>query len=212
MTENLPPGGAVFDDDELDARWAHSWLPGQLAERLDGIGTPWYVAGGWALDLFLGERTREYGDLEIAVPEGDFEEVRALFPELACDVVGSGQVWEEAGAEALAAAHQTWFREPASGRYLFDVFREPHEDGMWVCRRDARVRLPYERVVGRAEGGIPYLVPELVLLFKAKAVRDKDRADFDAMLPRLGQARREALRGWLDLVHPGHPWLARLEE
>ncbi|MFJ2738492.1 nucleotidyltransferase domain-containing protein [Streptomyces sp. NPDC087440] len=210
MRDELPPGGAVFSDDEIDARWAQAWRPEQVVERLSGVEAPWYVAAGWALDLFRGGQTRVHADLEIAVPAAGSSEVRACFPELVCDAVGTGRVWEEAGAEVLAATHQTWFRDPRSGRYQFDVFREPHERGMWVCRRDASVRLPYEVIVERTEAGIPYLVPELVLLFKAKAVRAKDQADFDGVLPLLGRAGREALRGWLELVHPGHPWLARL--
>jgi hypothetical protein len=55
-------------------------------------------------------------------------------------------------------------------------------------------------------------MPELVLLFKAKATRPKDQADFDGVLPLLGQARRDVLSGWLELVHPGHPWLEELAE
>jgi hypothetical protein len=29
---------------------------------------PWYVAAGWALELFTGDAAREHDDLEIAVP------------------------------------------------------------------------------------------------------------------------------------------------
>ncbi|MCX5207039.1 hypothetical protein OG897_37255 [Streptomyces sp. NBC_00237] len=210
MTEFLPPGGVVLDEDEADARWGSAWRPEQVAERLDGVGTPWCVAAGWALDLFRGEQTRPHGDLEIAVPAAGFPELRSLFPELACDAVGSGRLWAGAGAEALAATHQTWFRDPGSGQFLFDVFREPHDGGTWICRRDASLRLPYDAVIERTADGIPYLAPELVLLFKAKAQRAKDRADFDGVLPLLGPARREALAGWLELVHPGHPWRAEL--
>ncbi|MFI0976258.1 nucleotidyltransferase domain-containing protein [Streptomyces sp. NPDC021093] len=210
MTGSLPPGGAVLDLNELDARWADAWRPEQVAERLDGIGTPWCVAAGWALDLFRGEQSRPHGDLEIAVPAAGFPEIRDRFPEYACDAVGSGRVWAGAGAEALAATHQTWFREPASGRFLFDVFREPHEGGTWLCRRDERLRLPYDAVIERTVDGIPYLIPELVLLFKAKALRPQDQADFDGMLPLLARARQETLNGWLEFVHPGHPWLAKL--
>ncbi|MGW7416410.1 nucleotidyltransferase domain-containing protein [Streptomyces sp. NPDC054863] len=210
MPDSLPPGGAVLDVDELDARWANAWHPGHLAERLDGVEAPWCIAAGWALDLFRGEQSRPHGDLEIAVPAAGFPEIRERFPEYACDAVGSGRVWAGAGGEALAATHQTWFRDPESGQFLFDVFREPHEGGTWICRRDTSVRLPYGAVVERTADGIPYLVPELVLLFKAKALRSKDQADFDGVLPLLGRARREALSGWLELVHPGHPWQAQL--
>jgi hypothetical protein len=210
MNGFLPPGGVVLDADEVDDRWGSAWRPEQVAERLAGVAAPWCVAAGWALDLFRGEQTRPHDDLELAVPSAGFPELRHCFPELACDAVGSGRLWAAAGAEELAATHQTWFRDPGSGRFLFDVFREPHEGGTWICRRDPSLRLPYDAVVERTADGIPYLAPELVLLFKATALRAKDRADFDGVLPLLGRARREALAGWLELVHPGHPWQADL--
>ncbi|MFE6049223.1 nucleotidyltransferase domain-containing protein [Kitasatospora sp. NPDC056446] len=210
MTDSLPPGGAVFDADELDARWADAWRPEQLATRLDGISTTWCVAAGWALDLFRGEQSRPHGDLEIAVPAAGFPEIRDRFPEYVFDAVGSGRVWPGVGTETLAATHQTWLRDPASGQFLFDVFREPHDGGTWICRRDESLRLSYDTIIERTADGIPYLVPELVLLFKAKATRPKDQADFDGVLPLLNQARRDVLSGWLQRVHPGHSWLAEL--
>ncbi|MGV9760284.1 nucleotidyltransferase domain-containing protein [Streptomyces tricolor] len=210
MTASLPPGGAVLDADELDARWADAWRPEQVAERLGGVGVAWCVVAGWALDLFRGWQSRTHGDLEIAVPAAGFAEVRDRFPEYAFDAVGSGRIWARAGAEVLAATHQTWVRDPASGRFLFDVFREPHDGGTWICRRDDSLRLPYDAIIERNADGIPYLVPELVLLFKAKEPRPEDHADFDGVLPLLSQARRDVLGGWLKHAHPGHPWLARL--
>ncbi|MFJ7909676.1 nucleotidyltransferase domain-containing protein [Kitasatospora sp. NPDC096204] len=210
MTDSLPPGGVVLDANELAARWASPWRPEQVAERLAGVATTWCVAAGWALDLFAGRQSRPHGDLEIAVPAAGFPEIRDRFPEYLFDAAGSERVWPAAGAEALAATHQTWLRDPDSGRFLLDVFREPHDGGTWICRRDERLRLPHEEITERTADGIPYLTPELVLLFKAKAVRPKDQADFDTVLPLLSRTRREALGGWLEQIHPGHPWLAEL--
>ena len=42
--------------DRLDD-WA-PWTPKEVAERLKDVTVPWYVAGGWAIDLFLGRQTR----------------------------------------------------------------------------------------------------------------------------------------------------------
>lgn len=210
MTDAVPSGGAVLDADELDARWANAWRPGQVAERLAGVSAPWGVVAGWALDLFRGGQARPHGDLEIAVPAAGFTEVRDRFPQYVFDAVGSGRVWARAGAEVFAATHQTWLRDPVSGQFLFDVFREPHEGGTWFCRRDESLRLPYDAITEWTADGIPYLVPELVLLFKAKASRPKEQADFDRVLPLLSQARRDVLSGWLARVRPGHPWLAKL--
>ncbi|MFD4638128.1 nucleotidyltransferase domain-containing protein [Lentzea sp. NPDC058436] len=200
----------MLDLHELEARWAFAWTPTEVAARLNGVGTPWYVAAGWALDLFRGERTRPHGDLEIAVPTTGFPEIRDRFSGYVFDVASSGRVWFEADADVLATTHQTWLRDPSTGGYLVDVFREPHDGEVWVCRRDEGLRLPYSDIIERTADGIPYLVPELVLLFKAKAMRSKDQRDFEGVLPLLGRDRRGRLREWLERVHPGHPWLDAL--
>ena len=41
-------------------------------------------------------------------------------------------------------------------------------------------------------------------------MRPKDEADLEAVLPRLGPARRRWLADALALAHPDHPWLGRL--
>jgi hypothetical protein len=168
------------------------------------------VAAGWALDLHRGSRTRDHGDIEIAIPAAGFPEVRRRFPGHVFDAVGGGRVWEDPTPEALAAVHQTWLRDPATGDYLLDVFREPHDGDTWICRRDTRIRLPYTDVIRRTPDGIPYLAPELVLLFKAEHTRPKDQADFAATAPLLTPAQRATLSGLLALTHPDHPWTAAL--
>lgn len=213
MSEDLPGGGVELSPDEiaaLPARWASYWTPGEVAGLLTGVGTPWYVAGGWAVDLFLGLRTRAHGDIEIGVPAARYPEIRDRLPGYAFDAVGSGRIWADAGPDVLAAVHQTWVRRPGTGDYLLEVFREPHDGDTWICRRDETIRLPHGDIVRRTDDGIPYLVPELVLLFKAKAARPKDQADFDAAVPYLTTAQRATLAGLLARVHPGHRWLAGL--
>ncbi|MET9224362.1 hypothetical protein [Lentzea sp. NPDC003310] len=200
----------VLDESELEARWANAWQPPEIARRLAGVRTPWYVAAGWALDLFRGEQTRPHGDLEIAVPAAGFAEIRDRLPHHAVDVAADGRVWFDAAPDVLARTHQTWLRDPATGDWVCDVFREPHDGDTWICRRDEEIRLSYDVIVERTAAGIPFLAPELVLLFKAKAVRPKDQRDFEGVLPLLDPRRRHLLAGWLERVHPGHPWLDAL--
>ena len=114
--------------------------------------------------------------------------------------------------ELLETHHQTWLLEPAAGAWRLDVFREPTADGLWVCRRDESLRLPYDELIAHTDDGIPYARPEIVLLFKAKHADrgPKDEADFEAVLPRLSPERRRWLAEWLARIHPGHRWLERL--
>jgi hypothetical protein len=213
VSEQLPGGSIELSPAEieaLDARWSSCFTPGDVARHLAGIAAPWCVAAGWALDLFRGRQTREQGDIEVAIPAASFPEVRDRFPGYVFDGVGDARIWAEATPEVLAVTHQTWLRDPATGSYLLDVFREPHDGDTWVCRHDETIRLPYRDIIHRTRDGIPYLAPELVLLFKARHAREKDQADFDATVPQMTPAQRETLAGLLARAHPGHPWLADL--
>jgi hypothetical protein len=93
-----------------------------------------------------------------------------------------------------------------------DVFREPWDGLTWVCRRDPSIRRPIADAIDRDSRGIPYLAPEIVLLFKAKhAAREKDAADFARAVPMLEVQRRRWLAGALRIVHPGHDWIALVD-
>lgn len=209
--DDLPPGGTVVAD--IERQWA-AWQPVQAAERLEAVAAPWCVAGGWPLDLHRGEQTREHEDLEIAVPATAFWQVRDALAGCEFEAAGSGQLWP-ADSPAFARTHQTWASEPDPHRprgrvYRLDVFREPARGGEWACRRDEQITLPYDRVIGRDAAGVPYLMPEIVLLFKAKQPREKDQADFAAAQPLLAMPARAWLRGVLQRLHPGHAWIGAL--
>jgi len=194
--------------------WA-AWRPEEARRLLDGVTAPWYVAAGWAIDLFVGGERREHEDLEIAAPNARFAEVAAALGDYEIFVIGTpenGQAtpYAEVGEEALAETHQTWVREPATGLWRLDVFREPSDGDTWICRRDERIRMPYDRVIEHTAEGIPFGRPEIVLLFKARHARPKDDDDLAAALPHLDSERRAWLREALVLVHPGHRWLDAL--
>jgi hypothetical protein len=194
------------------AQW-DAWRPDEIAPVLNGVQVPWYVAAGWALDLFLGGKRREHEDLEIAVPNTRFDELAPVLEGFEIFVIT-----DRAEATPLAEArarlmdtHQTWIREPATGKWRFDVFREPSDGETWICRREPAIRMPYSRLIERTDDGIPYGRPEVVLLFKARhSHQEKNGADFEAVLPRLDGERRAWLRDALGRVHPGHEWLGAL--
>ena len=191
------------------------WAPADVAARLAALDLPWCVVGGWALDLFAGHQRRPHQDLEIAVPAARFQEVAARLDGCRLFVPVDGQLHCLADDPALLErSHQTWVE--GDGRWRLDVMREPSDVGpggqhRWVCRRDASLRLPYAEVIRRDQAGVPYLRPDLVLLFKAKAVRPKDQEDFDRTVPDLSVDERTRLAEWVAKVHGmEHPWVAAL--
>ncbi len=191
------------------AKW-DAWRPEEVRRRLASVEAPWCVTAGWAIDLFLGAQRREHEDIEIAVPRDRLGEILgalAGYEFFAAGVPGPGLVTPLAlVGDAADTYHQTWVREPATGVWRLDVFREPSDGDTWICRRDDGIRLPYDELIERTPNGIPYGRPEIVLLFKAKHAREKDDDDLAAVLPHLEPTRRRWLADALALVHPGHRW------
>ncbi len=198
--------------DPSESKW-QAWHPEDVARLLAGVTAPWYVAAGWALELFLGGGHREHDDLEIAVPNSRFDEI--------AEALGGLEIFlitDRSEATPLAEArdrffdtHQTWVREPATGFWRLDVFREPSDGDTWICRREPALRMPYARLIEWTDDGIPYGRPEVVLLMKAKHSKlEKNERDLEATLPRLDGERRAWLRDAVARVHPGHEWLDAL--
>ncbi|WP_235677883.1 nucleotidyltransferase domain-containing protein [Mycolicibacterium sarraceniae] len=60
-------GGEVLSASVIEERW-DAWTPAQVARRLSAVVAPWCVTAGWAIDLVVGEVTREHSDVEISIP------------------------------------------------------------------------------------------------------------------------------------------------
>ena len=171
------------------------------------MDVPWAVAGGWAIDLHVQAETRPHDDIEIVVSRDHIEIVAACLGELDWFGVGGGRVAMAAAPEEL---HQTWGRDRYKQRRRIDALREPWRGEDWVFRRDPRIRRPLTEAIEFSPEAIPYLAPEIVLLFKAKAPTEKDEADLALTLPTLTRNQFDWLRNALEIVHPSHDWTARL--
>jgi hypothetical protein len=64
------------------------------------------------------------------------------------------------------------------------------------------------RCLRQSPWGLPAVVPEVLLLYKAGDLRRRDKLDFLALLPHLTDEQRDWLRNAISLV--GHPWLTNL--
>jgi hypothetical protein len=134
--DQLPPGGIEIGD---DPPW-EAWRPADVARLLAGAPATWFVAGGWALDLYRGAQAREHGDLEIAVPAGDdtFGPIRQALAAYEFEVVGAGR--SSPGQRGRRPAASDLGAGAPGGVYRLDIFREPHDDDIWICRRDEAIR------------------------------------------------------------------------
>jgi hypothetical protein len=192
------------------------WLPHEVASFFSALAVPWWIAGGWALDLFIGSQGREHEDIDVEFLRRDQQAVRALLgewdvqeahPEL--DANWPFREWE-LGQDLRSGVHDIWCRLHKDAPWTLQLMVADITNDQWVFRRDARIQRPLAANVHRTNDGIPYLAPEIQLLYKAKGLRPKDEADFARTLPYLDEESRSWLAQALALAHPGHPWLAQL--
>jgi hypothetical protein len=92
----------------------------------------------------------------------------------------------------------------------FQVMLAESSEGEWIFRRNPKIRMPLSRMGFSPLLGLPYLAPEIVLLFKAKHLEPRDRIDFDNAVSALSADARRWLRDALEKTHPGHEWLNAL--
>lgn len=203
----MPRAGTV---DPSRVAW-DPWSPHEVAARLAVADRRWCIAGGWALDLWLGRQTRPHGDIEVSIARADFAAFAAALSGFRLFIAAAGRVTPlEPGTGLPAHANQVWVQDEAAGVWRLDLMLDPGDGDTWVFRRDPRLRRPRAEAIGESADGIPYLMPELVLLYKAKAPRTKDEVDFATCAPGLSLSGRRWLMAALESVHPGHPWQGAL--
>jgi hypothetical protein len=63
---------------------------------MQGFHKPWFIAGGWAIDLFIDQVTREHHDTEIAILRQDQMELKNYLKDWEFNKVRSGTIepWE----------------------------------------------------------------------------------------------------------------------
>ena len=178
---------------------------------LSSVTSRWWIAGGWALDLFAGRETRAHEDLDIGILRCDVQRV-----------VDSMLGWEffeakhgrlhalERGAPGLDV-HSLWGRPHGRKAWVLELMLEESEGDSWVFRRERSIMRPLDSVTARTVEGIPYLVPEIQLLYKANRLRPKDDADFCFVAARLDPGARAWLRDALARLDARHEWLGALQ-
>ena len=171
---------------------------------------PWAIAGGWALDLFIGRESRSHADVDIAILRADQRRLRAQLSGRVEKVV-DGQLAEWPSTEELTLpvheVHVTW-PDDYELEFLLNEYDPITRE--WVFRRDGRIRRPLAAAF--ATGRVPYLAPEIVLLYKSKAPAAKDDADFLTVLSHLRDEQRSWLSDALDVTARGHHWVSILSQ
>jgi len=184
-----------------------------VANELSDASFPWYISSGWALDLFLGKVNRVHQDVDVVVPRPAQMELRKHLAE---------HGWRFITPFEKRLEHWPPHMQLELPRHQVHAHRADEfidilltdMDGVWKYRREPSIVRSLDKISLRTDSGIPYLTPELVLLFKSKNTgnqeRTKDQSDFENVLPHLDAERRAWLRWALIATSPDHAWIEQL--
>jgi hypothetical protein len=180
---------------------------------LSALGAPWWIAGGWALDLFLGKVTRAHKDLDVGIFRKDAAIVVAALTGWDFFEAKDGVLTQLVQGHAPRAdVNSLWCKRVNAAQWELELMLDGTHGELWAFRRNARITRPLSRSIRRNADGIAYLAPEIQLLYKARATRARDQADFHQVLPHLDPGEKTWLRKSLMCMDPEHGWISLLEE
>jgi len=161
--------------------------------------------------LHLGGRTRSHADLDIGCFRNDLAVLRRDLGDWEFYAAIPGTL-KRLGPEERppAEANSLWCHSTGTEEWWLEILLDERDGPDWVFRRCRRVKWPTATLALRSPGRMPYLRPEIQLLYKAKASRAKDDADFERLLPALSGKQLSWLGSALETWEPGHRWIPRL--
>ncbi|TQR27888.1 hypothetical protein C7Y47_22705 [Lysinibacillus sphaericus] len=183
----------------------------EIYKLFSTIPINWGIAGGWALDLHLGKQSRVHDDIDVIILR---EEQLTAYNHLSGDWMlykaenGKLVPWQE--GEFLKTTNDIWATKSSSSPWAFQIMLVETEQQSWIYRREKSIRRRLEEIFLRTDDEIPYLRPEIQLLYKggSSKVREKDFKDLQIMLPCLLPKQRDWLKMALKRQFPtGHSWL-----
>lgn len=211
------------------------YLLTELNEFIADIGVNYAICGGHAIDLFLDRKTRTHKDLDVAVFWEDRNKVVQYMIDNGWEVYepcGMEHLHKINNIQKQKLTKSNiWCIKPGNPHYTFieyekDMFAVEFDDSeqielnyieflfntrkdkdfLYARNHDIKMKLG---IAIMAADGIPYIAPELVLLYKSTAADEMEyQLDFDNTFPKLNKEQVVWLKNALHTMFPtGHKWI-----
>jgi hypothetical protein len=184
--------------------------PGEARKLLAAVTCRWWIAGGWALDLFLGRESRPHRDLDVGILRRDAPRVIEALPQWELLEAQDGALRGLGERSPGPKVNSLWCRPRGRSRWVLELLLDECDGDAWVFRRNRDIRRPLAEALRFDGTQLPYLAPEIQLLYKAQRPRPEDEGDFRNVAPRLDDGARAWLRDALKRLDPAHRWLEAL--
>ena len=207
----------------------------QLNDYMKTMRLDYAICGGGAIDLFVGHQTRPHKDLDVAVYWEDRDTIVQYMLDNAWDVYepcGTEHLHKiNAATDQKRVKTNIWCVRPDTPHYSFtkhennmfavdfdgkkqtdlgfiEFLFNKRRDDFFLYARNESIKLSMNHAVLKTEG-IPFLAPELVLLYKSTAVHNPEyQLDFNNAMPKMDKMQKMWLEEALNGMFPaGHKWL-----
>jgi hypothetical protein len=191
------------------------WEPlsvAQIVQLFARAPFTWGLAGGYAVEQFVGTPIREHSDIDVVVFRDQQYYLRHWLTNwrlYAADPPGTLRPWR-ADEYLPYGIHDIWGHRSDTQAWQLQIMLAEIEGDEWFSRRSRLIRGQRTELLV-AYHGIPCVRIEVQLLYKARNPRPKDDLDFQVCLPLLDSEAKQWLKDHLRLLHPeGHSWLTFL--
>jgi hypothetical protein len=161
---------------------------------MNKFGFPWFIAGGWAIDLFLNKETRVHDDIEIGIYRRNQMQLYRYFDKYKKYYINNRS---RIGIHERLEWNKEYLRLPIHELYVectgleIEVLLNERDDNKWMYRRNDQITLDEKKVICFSEDRIPYLCPEIVLLYKTKEMRNKDIDDITNAIGKMDESQKK---------------------
>ena len=210
-------------------------LIAKLNNFVVGIGVDYAICGGHAIDLFLGYKTRPHKDLDVAVFWEDRDKVIQHMLNNDWEVYepcGTAHLHKINNIHNQKRVKSNiWCVKPSNPHYVFtehekDMFAVEFDNSEqteldyieflfntrnneeFLYEKNHDIKMKMETAILKA-GDIPYIAPELVLLYKSTMANEAAyQLDFNNAMPKLNEGQNTWLQNALHIMFlDGHKWI-----
>jgi hypothetical protein len=197
-----------------DGGMSDSWRPLTIEEvqhRFARFDVDWWIAGGHAIDLFVGWVTRPHDDIDVEIFRKDSDTLFDVFDGWDLHVVGHGGLllWVR-GTDIAPHVFGVWGRPSSEEPWAVEVMLADGDHTSWRFRRDPDISLPGAELIRTSRTDVPYCTPEVQMLYKSKMARTKDDVDLARTLHLMTRSQRRWLADAIARSEPDHPWIGLL--
>jgi hypothetical protein len=144
--------------------------------------------------LFLNRETRVHDDIEIGIYRRNKMHLYRYFDKYKKYYINNRS---RIGIHERLEWNKEYLRLPIHELYVeyagleIEVLMNERDESNWIYRRNDKITLDEKKVIYFNKDRIPYLCPEVVLLYKTKEMRNKDIDDITNAIGKMDESQKK---------------------